>query len=424
MGRKSYEITASSTATGVWFDWVESLKLSMSRVILSRGTLLWLCKKLREASTNRGKSFKSWRCKDITTYIYCTQKFNKFGRYISVITVKGLSRTVIIVPENKFNEGWENLADRMEAFITKFSSTQGAFITEGESSKTFTGKGNYIGAIKKSKWSQEGTAARKENQEQTRSEDNALLHRCLVGKFTGGEEAPLRNEVRRWAMQTWRGIPNIQVYDRNGFYFLFEFQTRKVAEHIFMGEWRRQGQVLEFKWWSPTISALPESLHLDWFWIRVLGLPLHLWNSEVMKQIRDACGGWLENEEETELKNHLRWARIRVRGPRQKIPSEIEVADDDFIYSLPIWCEAPALYRKMKVNIGCNRENILGSSSVLDTTKKPADNHGKGIGFIEEDCLKSDLYKERKIIAGKDHVPRGGLSLQMGPSLSACEEEE
>lgn len=310
----------------------------------------------------------------------------------------------------------------MEAFITKFSSTQGAYITEGESSKTFTGKGNYIGAIKKSKWSQEGTAARKQNQEQTRSEDNALLHRCLVGKFTGGEEASLRNEVRRWAMQTWRGIPNIQVYDRNGFYFLFEFQTRKVAEHIFMGEWRRQGQVLEFKWWSPTISALPESLHLDWFWIRVLGLPLHLWNSEVMKQIRDACGGWLENEEETELKNHLRWARIRVRGPRQKIPSEIEMAVDDFIYSLPIWCEAPALYRKMKVNIGCNRENILGSSSVLDTTKKPADNHGKGISVIEEDCLKSDLYKERKIIAGKDHVPRGDLSLQMGPSLSAREE--
>lgn len=51
------------------------------------------------------------------------------------------SSTVIIVPKNKFNEGWENLAGRIEDFINKFSSTQSAFITTGESRKPFTGKG-------------------------------------------------------------------------------------------------------------------------------------------------------------------------------------------------------------------------------------------------------------------------------------------
>ncbi|KAG5576909.1 hypothetical protein H5410_057043 [Solanum commersonii] len=38
---------------------------------------------------------------------------------------------------------------------------------------------------------------------------------------------------------------------------------------------------------------------------RVHGLPLHLWYIRVMKEMSDKCGGWLENEEETELKNHL-----------------------------------------------------------------------------------------------------------------------
>ena len=92
------------------------------------------------------------------------------------------------------------------------------------------------------------------------------------------------------------------------------------------------------------IGVLPKSFKFEWFWIRVLGLPLQLWNPKVMKEIGDRCGGWLENEEETELKNHLRWDRIRVRGPRDRVPTEIEVDDGDFVYSLSILCELPTLY--------------------------------------------------------------------------------
>lgn len=149
-------------------------------------------------------------------------------------------------------------------------------------------------------------------------EDNAQLRRCLVGRFIGGEEAPTRNDVRKWAVQTWKGVPNIQVYDMSGLNFLFEFQSRRAAEHILMGEWKRQDQILKLDWWHPTKGVFPDTTKFDWYWIRVLGLPLHLWNSETMRKIGDKCGGWLENEEETELKNHLRWARIRVKGPREK----------------------------------------------------------------------------------------------------------
>lgn len=50
------------------------------------------------------------------------------------------------------------------------------------------------------------------------------------------------------------------------------------------------------------IGALQESFRFECFGSRVLGLPLQLWNSKVMKEIGDRCGGWMENEEETELK--------------------------------------------------------------------------------------------------------------------------
>lgn len=36
--------------------------------------------------------------------------------------------------------------------------------------------------------------------------------------------------VRRWAQYAWKGAPNTQVYDMNGFQFLLEFQSWKAAE--------------------------------------------------------------------------------------------------------------------------------------------------------------------------------------------------
>lgn len=38
--------------------------------------------------------------------------------------------------------------------------------------------------------------------------------------------------------------------------------------------------------------------------------------------------GWLETKETT-LKKHLLWARISVKGSREKIPTEIEIEDGD-----------------------------------------------------------------------------------------------
>lgn len=33
-------------------------------------------------------------------------------------------------------------------------------------------------------------------------------------------------------------------------------------------------------------------------WVRVLGLPLHLWGEEFFKKLRDACGGFLATDKE------------------------------------------------------------------------------------------------------------------------------
>ena len=71
--------------------------------------------------------------------------------------------------------------------------------------------------------------------------------------------------------------------------------------------------------------------------------PLH---KDFMKEIGDACAGWLENKEETKLKNHLRWVRIRVQGPKEIFrPTKVELSDGKLIFALPIWCEYWATFK-------------------------------------------------------------------------------
>ena len=139
------------------------------------------------------------------------------------------------------------------------------------------------------------------------------LQRWLVGSFPDCNAMPTRNDVRRWIQQTWKGVHIIQVFDMNGIQFLFEFQSRKDAQHILLGNWKRQGKQIELDWWSPTSGAYPAHTTFQWFWIRVLGLPLQLWFENIMKHIGDKCGGWLATEEETTIKNHLRWHKSGKR---------------------------------------------------------------------------------------------------------------
>lgn len=188
----------------------------------------------------------------------------------------------------------ENLPAESKISLIKCQAHGGAFITEGNiKMNTFTGKGNYNAAITNNKWTQGKVQSGIESTKTPCWEKNTLLQRCLVGVFIGGEEAPTRNDVRRWASQTWKGVPNLQVFDMNGFQFLFEFPSRRAAEHILMGEWERKGQALNLEWWSPTSSAIPKSTKYDWLWIRVLGLPLRLWDEKTMRKLEKSVAvGW------------------------------------------------------------------------------------------------------------------------------------
>ena len=73
-------------------------------------------------------------------------------------------------------------------------------------------------------------------------------------------------------------------------------------------------------------------------WIRVVGLPLHLWRHEVLKKIGD-CGGFLAIDKETALRVKVSWARILVKIGEMARPSVINILERKRNSELQIWWE-------------------------------------------------------------------------------------
>ena len=59
--------------------------------------------------------------------------------------------------------------------------------------------------------------------------------------------------------------------------------------------------------------------------MRVVGLPVHLWSRKILEKIRDACGGFLVIDEDTDMLTELCWARVLVKLGKSKPPKTVEV---------------------------------------------------------------------------------------------------
>uniref|UniRef100_M1CPS0 Uncharacterized protein n=1 Tax=Solanum tuberosum TaxID=4113 RepID=M1CPS0_SOLTU len=59
----------------------------------------WVCFILREDSNDQKNMVRRWRKKDQVANIYGTRKYNDHGRYMSILSLKGEARSVILVPE-------------------------------------------------------------------------------------------------------------------------------------------------------------------------------------------------------------------------------------------------------------------------------------------------------------------------------------
>ncbi|RVW54460.1 hypothetical protein CK203_068313 [Vitis vinifera] len=107
---------------------------------------------------------------------------------------------------------------------------------------------------------------------------------------------------------------------------LFEIQNKWEADMVLLrGSRRFKDREFLLQRWGPIVGCTWKESHAKEVWVRVVGLPLHLWSREVFKHIGDCCGGFVAVDEETALFSQLQWARILVKDSGMKWPGSMQV---------------------------------------------------------------------------------------------------
>ena len=81
--------------------------------------------------------------------------------------------------------------------------------------------------------------------------------------------------------------------------------------------------------------------HAKEVWVKVVGLPLHLWRREMFKRIGESCGGFIAVDKETTFFSQLQWARILVRASGKNRSSSLQVVARNFCWAVSLWWETP-----------------------------------------------------------------------------------
>ena len=75
---------------------------------------------------------------------------------------------------------------------------------------------------------------------------------------------------------------------------LFDFKVVSNAKKVFLRGVRRfKDRVLSLDWWSPVVGCYQKEVHAKEVWVKVVGLPLHLWCRETSKKNGDSCEGFV-----------------------------------------------------------------------------------------------------------------------------------
>ncbi|WMV36295.1 hypothetical protein MTR67_029680 [Solanum verrucosum] len=255
--------------------------------------------------------------KDQMAEYFSTRKFNPHGRFMSLLSLKGADRAVVILPEAS-NAGWKDIA------LINYSPPR----TLKAPHRMVDINHSDAKVVEDSKWQSYTTEVPESKRQEvsttaTIEYGRGLLGRCITGNFGNlGSEMPTLSEI---------------------------FPNRNMAEQTLQGGWTWKKSRVQLEWWNPRAGCTPAAQKSKATWIRVIGLPLHLWSHKIFRQIGDFCGGWKSTEKETGLKNHLKSARIEVKGDGQNVPREVTITKEGLNFFIPIRLERKPSFRRALV---------------------------------------------------------------------------
>ena len=79
--------------------------------------------------------------------------------------------------------------------------------------------------------------------------------------------------------------------------------------------------------------------------MRIVGLPVSLWDQTILRRIREECGGFLVVDSHTKKLKELQWAHILVKMNRDELPNLVKIWIEDFYYALTLWWEVRSVLK-------------------------------------------------------------------------------
>ena len=171
--------------------------------------------------------------------------------------------------------------------------------------------------------------------------DLGVLKDGVVGSWKSQPATNMTSsEVEAWAKKAWRLKGNMFFHPLNQNLFFMGFDLMEEADWVMENGSRiYRGEVLLLERWTPSTGCTRSKGQNQEAWIRVVGLPLHLWTEEILVTIGDSCGGFVAMDKETSLMKNLLWARILVKMKRSGRPTSVNLLAGARSYEIQLWWE-------------------------------------------------------------------------------------
>ncbi|KAJ9700973.1 hypothetical protein PVL29_006346 [Vitis rotundifolia] len=152
------------------------------------------------------------------------------------------------------------------------------------------------------------------------------------------------DDLKSWGtqlMKIWglKGSLGLAKLERGKAVMEFEF-LEEADRALSLGSISVGGIHLHLEKWSPQTGCLSEGEKRGEAWVRIVGLPVSLWDRDILRRIGEECGGFLAVDTQTEKLGEL-----------EERPNEVEVWIEDFCYSLTLWWEVRPVLRGASVGL-------------------------------------------------------------------------
>ena len=306
----------------------------------SRGNVLWirfgeeglfnLLKNVEECRNASSPVTRSLVWRENGRFFRLECKENKDGRFLlcSAKDVDGKKHKLLFPEGRGFLNGWALLAEKLRGMgikrqeeiplsrIKAVPTKEERIVRNGPSKVEVPCGGPPVVKAKVDGNRKEDNTAWVDVGDCSSGKALGLLQWCLIGKWeTRAEPTPGEKMVEIWGREVWRLNEGLRVATLNEELLFLEFDSPEEANRVLVSGIRNfRGRVLQLERWNPYYGCIRNKGSAQEEWVRLVGLPLHLWKTEVLKKIGDACGGFVAIDKNTERRMELRWARILIKS--------------------------------------------------------------------------------------------------------------